>query len=97
MVQLKFGGVAKQRSNIHACTHGLFFMYRSLVYVIFTCNLRPLRRYCNVGWCGKLKAVQCTTGHQQCLVAEWLGLSVTDRVRARAREWNFSIPFFCPC
>ena len=28
---------------------------------------------------------------QQCLVAEWLGLSVTVRVRvrARAREWDF--------
>ena len=31
---------------------------------------------------------------QQCLVAKWLGLSVTVRVRARAREWDFSVLFF---
>ena len=74
---------------------GLFFMYRSLEYVIFTsCNLRPLHRvilYCNVGWCVKDSAVH--RSRQQCLVAEWLGLSVTVRVRVRvrAREWDFSL------
>ena len=33
---------------------------------------------------------------QQCLIAEWLGLSVTTRVRvrARAREWGFTVLFF---
>ena len=33
---------------------------------------------------------------RQCLVAEWLGLSVTVRVRvrARARECDFSLLFF---
>ena len=42
---------------------------------------------------GVLKAVQCTLiSHQQCLIAEWLGLNATVRVRvrARAREWDFS-------
>ena len=66
--------------------YGLFFMYRSLEYIIFTsCNLRPLRRvilYCNVGWYVKGSAVH--RNRQQCLVAEWLGL-------ARAREWDFSV------
>ena len=41
---------------------------------------------------------------QQCLVAEWLGLSVTPRVRVkvrvrvrvRVREWGFSLLFFSP-
>ena len=71
-------------------------MYHSLEYVIFTsCNLRPLHHvilYCNVG-----SAVHHS--RQQCLVAEWLGLSVTVRVRvrARAREWDFSVLFFCLC
>ena len=27
--------------------------------------------------------------HQQCFIAEWLGLSVTVRVRAKAREYIF--------
>ena len=33
---------------------------------------------------------------QQCLVAEWLGLSFTARVRVRARtrEWDFSFLLF---
>ena len=59
--------------------------------VIFTsCNLCPLHcvmLYCNVGWCVKGSAVHHS--YQQCLVAEWLGLSVIVRVklRARAREW----------
>ena len=50
---------------------GLFFMYRSLEYVIFTSyTLRPLRRvilYCNVGWCVKGSAVH--RSRQQSLVA----------------------------
>ena len=39
---------------------------------------------------GALKTAQCTS-HQQCLVAEWLGRSVTVRVKVRAgaKEWNF--------
>ena len=86
--------------------NGLFFMYRSLEYVIFTsCNLCPLRRvilYCNVGWCIKDSAVH---HHQQCLVAEWLGLSVTVRVRVTVRARGpgngiflfFFFFFFCLC
>ena len=77
-------------------------MYHSLEYVIFTsCNLRPLRRVilcCNVGWCVKGSAVHHS---RQCLVAKWLGLSVTVRVRvrvrARARECDFSLLFFFVC
>ena len=37
---------------------------------------------------GALKAVH---SRQQCIIAEWLGLSVTVRVRARAREWDFPL------
>ena len=47
---------------------------------------------CNVG---VLKTVQCTVVRQQWLVAGWLGPSVTVRikVRARVREWCFSLLF----
>ena len=80
---------------------GLFFMYCSLEYVIFTscnlCPLRPVTLYCNVGWCVKGSTVHHC--HQQCLTAEWLGLSVTVkvrvRVRARAREWDFLVCLKC--
>ena len=71
-------------------------MYHSLEYVIFTsCTLRPLCRvilYCNVGWCVKGSAVH--RSRQQSLVAEWLGLSVTVRVKVRARPPNVIFPFF---
>ena len=71
-------------------------MYCSLEYIIFTsCNLRPLCRvilYCNVGWCVKGSAVHHHC--QQCVVSEWLGLSFTVRVRARAREWDFAVLSF---
>ena len=62
-------------------------MYCSLEYIIFTsCNLHPLCcviLYCNVGWC--VKGSEVHHSRQQCLVAEWLGLSVIVRVR----EWIF--------
>ena len=76
-------------------------MYRPLEYVIFTsCNLCLLCRvilHCNVGWCVKGSAVH--RSRQQFLVAEWLGLSVTIRVRVRAKagECDFSILFFFFC
>ena len=57
---------------------------RHVIYVLYV-------MYCNVGWCVKGSAVHHR--HQQCLVAEWLGLSVTVRVRARAREWDFFFLF----
>ena len=72
-------------------------MYCSLEYVIFTsCNLRLLLRvivYCNIGWCVKGSAVHHR--HQQCLIAEWLELSVTVRVRARTRERDFGVLLLC--
>ena len=50
--------------------------------------------YFNVGWCvnGSVVHRNC----QQCLVAEWLGLTVAVRVkvRARARGCIFSLFFF---
>ena len=46
----------------------------------------------NVGCCVKGSVVH--GNRQQCLVAEWLGLSVTVRVRARARGMHFSFFFF---
>ena len=93
-----YTGLSHMHSGAH-CVWGLFFMYCSLEYVIFTsCNLHPLRRVilcCNVGWCVKGSAVHHR--RQQSLVAEWLGLSVTVRVRvrARARGCGFSVLFFC--
>ena len=73
---------------------GLFLMYCSLEYIIFTsCNLPPSRcvmLYCDVGWCIKGSAVHSSC--QQCLIAKQLGLSVTVRIRARVRECEF--PFF---
>ena len=79
---------------------GLFFMYRSLEYVMFmSCNdvLYIVYYYTvNVGCCVKGSVVY--GNRQQCLVAEWLGLSVTGRVsvrvRARARECIFPFVFF---
>ena len=69
----------------------LFFMYHSSQYIIFTsCNVVVLRRiilYCYVGWGVKDGAV--IGSHQQWLVAKWLGLGVTVRVRAWARECFF--------
>ena len=62
-----------------------------------SCTLRSLRcviLYRNVGWCVKGSAVH--RSRQQFLVAEWLGLSVTIRVRVRAKagECDFSVLFF---
>ena len=54
-------------------------------------SFRRVILYCNVGWCVKGSVVQ--RSRRQCLVAEWLGLSVTVRVRAKAKEWGFP-PFF---
>ena len=81
----------------HAANIGLFFMYRSLEYVMFmSCNdvLYVVYYYTvNVG-CVKGSVVH--GNRQQCLVAEWLGLSVTVRVRvrAKARECIFPLFFF---
>ena len=52
----------------------------------------------NIGRCiSVVHNRRCSAGiRQQCLVAEWLGLSVSVRVRvrARAREWNPCLLFF---
>ena len=37
---------------------------------------------------GVLKVANLHCSHQQCVVAEWSGRSVTVRVRVRAREWD---------
>jgi len=78
-------------------TVGVYFMYRSLQYVIFTpCNVVVLRRiilYCNIGWHVKDGVVH--RSHQQWLVAKWLGLSVTVRVRARVRKWSYFFSSTC--
>ena len=49
---------------------------------------------CNVG---VLKTVQCTTVWQQWLVARWLGLSVTVRVKVRSRAGNGVFLFQVRC
>ena len=41
--------------------------------------------------------MQCTAVVKQWLVVEWLGLSVTVWVRARAREWGSSVLLFSLC
>jgi len=46
---------------------------------------------CNVG---ALKVAKLHCRRQQCVVVEWSGRSVAVRVRARVREWNFSLLFF---
>ena len=67
-----------------------FLRIRHIYVMYFTsCNIILY----NVGWCVKGSAVH--RSRQQSLVAEWLGLSVTVRVRARARECDFSVFFLC--
>ena len=56
--------------------------------VVLTCSVLF---YCNVGWCIKDSAVHCS---QQWLVAELLGLGITDRVRGRAKGMGFFCVFF---
>ena len=46
----------------------------------------------NVGCCVKGSVVH--GNRQQCLIDEWLGLSVTVRVRVRARARRCIFPFF---
>ena len=53
-------------------------------------SLRCVILYCNVGWCVKCSAPQSSVVPRR--QAKWLVLSVTVRVRARAREWDF-FPF----
>ena len=72
--------------------HVPFLIIRHLYIMLL--SLRVLL-YCNVGCCVKDSAVHCS--RQQWLVAEWLGFSVTVRVRARAREWDSSVLFFSLC
>ena len=78
-------------------TVGVYFMYRSLQYVIFTpCNVVDLRRiilYCNIGWHVKDGVVH--RSRQQWLVAKCLGLSVTVMVRARVRKWSYFFSSTC--
>ena len=62
------------------------FTYRQ--YVIY---IRTIRTSRNVG---ALKVADFHCSQQQCVVVEWSGRSVAVRVRARAREWNFSLLFF---
>ena len=47
---------------------------------------------------GALKVANLQCSHQQCVVVEWSGRSVAVRVKVRARvkEWNFSL-FFSLC
>ena len=71
-------------------------MYHFLEYVMFmSCNdvLYVVYYYTvNVGCCVVGSVVH--GNRQQCLVAEWLGLSVTVRVRVRARARECIFPFF---
>ena len=43
---------------------------------------------------GALKVADLRCSRQQCSVVGWSGRSVAVRVRARVREWNFSLFFF---
>ena len=68
--------------------HGLFFMYHSLEYVVFS-SFFTLYGY--VGWCIKGSVVHRNC--QQCLVTEWLGLSVSVSIRAVSNStWRMCLP-----
>jgi len=47
-----------------------------------------------VHYVGALKVANLHCSRQQCIVVKWSGRSVAGRVRARVREWNFSLFFF---
>ena len=64
------------------------FTYRQYVIYIYIYKYRSY--VCNVG---ALKVANLQCNHQQCVVVEWSGRSVAVRVRARVREWNFSLLF----
>ena len=74
------------------CLISLFFMYCSLQYVMFTSYNDVL--YVMYYYNAMLDSSVVHRNHQQCLVAEWLGLRVTVRGRIRARECIFSLLFF---
>ena len=63
--------------------HVIFMSCNDVLYVVYYYTV-------NVGCCVKGSVVHGNC--QQCLVARWLGLSVTVRVSARASECIF--PFF---
>ena len=65
---------------------GLFTYRQYVIYII-----RTVRTSHNVG---VLKVANLHCSRQQCVVVEWSGRSIAVRVRARAREWNFSLLFF---
>jgi len=67
---------------------GLFTYHQYVIYIyIYTYRLYV----CNVG---ALKVAKLHCRRQQCVVVKWSGCSVAVRVRARVREWNFSLLFF---
>ena len=49
--------------------------------------------YCNIGWCVKDGAVH--RSHQQRLIAKWLGLGVTVRVRGPGNGILLLFCFLC--
>ena len=63
--------------------------YRQYVIYIY---IRTVRTSRNVG---ALKVANLHCSQQQCIVVEWSGRSIAVRVRARAREWNFSLFSLC--
>ena len=56
----------------------------SLLHVMLLSYVVIIRLHCNVGW--RVKDGEVHRSRQQWLVAKWLGLGVTVRVRTRARE-----------
>ena len=62
------------------------FTYCQYIYI------RTIRTSCNVG---TLKVANSHCSRQQCIVVEWSGHSIAVRVRARVREWNFSLLSLC--
>ena len=66
---------------------GLFTYHQYIIY-IYMYTYRSYVR--NVG-ASKVANLHCS--RQQCVVVEWSGRSVAVRVRARVREWNFSLLF----
>ena len=70
---------------------GLFFIYLPFITICHICIVHYNTSH-NVG---ALKVANLHCSHQWCVIAEWSGRSNTVRVRirARTREWDFSLLF----
>ena len=73
--------------------HDIIAIVGLFTYCQYVIYIRTVRTSRNVG---VLKVANLHCSWQQCVVVKWSGRSIAVRVmvRARAREWNFSLLFF---